>query len=142
MLHSVLASSESQYAILPTSQDGQPGRMSLSYRASRMLKRRGNGVILGVLLISFVFTAVYLVNSTRTDAEDAHTSLLSNPETLAPALPPLYPEWHKEELALPQHHDVHNAFAGGRKYMWVADHTQCASVQCWCSFSCSLPRSL
>ena len=40
-------------------------------------------------------------------------------------LPPLYPEFHRAELELPQHFGQ-RPFAEGRKYMWVADHTQCA----------------
>ncbi|EKM61659.1 uncharacterized protein PHACADRAFT_83052 [Phanerochaete carnosa HHB-10118-sp] len=37
-------------------------------------------------------------------------------------LPPLYPEFRKAELALPQHH-VKDPFADGQKYLWVASHT-------------------
>ena len=39
-------------------------------------------------------------------------------------LPPLYPEYHRAEVALPQH-DLNNPFAGGRKYIWVASHAHC-----------------
>ncbi|GJE89657.1 O-fucosyltransferase family protein [Phanerochaete sordida] len=48
-------------------------------------------------------------------------------ELLAPIfgphpLPPLYPEFRKAELALPQHH-VKDPFANGQKYLWIASHT-------------------
>lgn len=39
-------------------------------------------------------------------------------------LPPLYPAYHRAELALPQH-DESDPFAGGKKYLWVANHVQC-----------------
>lgn len=39
-------------------------------------------------------------------------------------LPPLYPEFKKAELALPQHH-VKDPFAAGQKYLWVASHVSC-----------------
>lgn len=35
--------------------------------------------------------------------------------------PPLYEEYHRAELALPQH-DTNNAFGNGKKYLWVNNH--------------------
>ena len=35
--------------------------------------------------------------------------------------PPLFGEYHRAELAMPQHH-VSDPFAGGKKYLWVENH--------------------
>ena len=45
-----------------------------------------------------------------------------------PNLPPLYPEYRREEALLPQNLDTH-PFSGGKKYLWVATHTQCKESQ-------------
>lgn len=125
MFASLFAGKKTQYDLLPT-QDGDGGRVPLSFRASRLFKRRGNTLILGFLFMSFIVTTLYLVvPSSKVDA--VHNVVSGSSE----ALPPLYPDYHREELALPQHF-VDDPFAGGKKYMWVADHTQCKFPKTWC----------
>lgn len=108
------------YDILPTLEADQHDgtRPSVPFRMSRLFKRRG--IVLGVLAASSFVLVLYLLHSSsRSTIGSAQDE--KDPEVL----PPLYEEYHRAELALPQHDDVRNAFAGGKKYMWVADHTQC-----------------
>ena len=129
MFQSPLPSSESRYGRLPT-QDIESEGVPRSSRTSWLFKfkRKGNLRILGFVVAGFIMIAVYLVSSYGTEDINIRVSV---PEPL----PPLYSEYHKEELVLPQH-DVDNAFAGGKKYMWVADHTQCRMNSRWIASLC------
>lgn len=106
------------YDPLSSSEWGGGKHIPLSLRASRVLMRRRTAII-----AIAVFVTVLVGLSLVTFHEDIPWTAS---EKLPEPLPPLYPEYHQAELALPQH-DVRRPFEGGRKYMWVSDHTQCKS---------------
>ena len=101
--------------ILPAYEWATAGRV----QRTRWLRRRHNLLALGVLVASSFFVFYYLANYHGVTEE-----LVRDPEQEEQPLPPLYPEYHHAELALP-HHDRKNPFADGRKYLWIASHTQC-----------------
>jgi len=110
-----------KYDLLPGhDSDQQGGRVPFSFRASRLLNRRANIGIVVVLLASSIITVVYLLNGTVFFG-DKPAEVQEGPEVL----PPLYREFRQAELALPQHswEDSRDAFAGGKKYLWIAGHT-------------------
>lgn len=118
----MFGSRPSDYDLLPSSERGKERRTPLSARASRLLKRRR------VVSTLFVFVATAVLVGFYNVPYDAAQSLWRaapepQPQPVEEPLPPLYPEYHRAELALPQH-DPSRAFEGGKKYMWVADHTQ------------------
>lgn len=102
------AKDDPQYSVLPG-----------GHGPSRLLqgKKRRNLLLALGLLVAGVLVLVW--------ARQPHDVLPSIPSfTAETTLPPLYSDFHRAELALPQH-DTRHPFAGGRKYMWVADHAQC-----------------
>ncbi|PSR92063.1 hypothetical protein PHLCEN_2v4779, partial [Hermanssonia centrifuga] len=102
------------YDLLPTSEKPGTGRLALG--ASRWLKRRRNLVVFLGLTASSILVFFYLV-------WHQGASEIVSKDGLE-ILPPLYPEFHNAELVLPQHSDPRQAFTDGKKYLWVADHTQ------------------
>ena len=112
------------YESLSSPERGRGARIPLSVRLSRFLRRRHKVLGLFALVIVVSMSGLYVVGLERADAfwrGGQEPEVQPEPEPL----PPLYPEWHRAELALPQHDDPSRAFDGGRKYMWVSDHTQC-----------------
>ncbi|EKM48643.1 uncharacterized protein PHACADRAFT_266233 [Phanerochaete carnosa HHB-10118-sp] len=106
------------YDLLPSSEKGARKQIPFSLRASRFLKLRRATAILVATVASVILVGFYLVRFRGTDMSQE----IPEPEPVPEPLPPLYPEYHRAELALPQH-DPRRPFEGGRKYMWVADHT-------------------
>lgn len=106
-----------EYDLLPSSEWGS-GRVQ-GFTQGRWFKRRRTLFIFAALVASSVLVFYWLVYY-----NDVPKGVRPDPEPEELALPPLYPEYHHAELQL-AHHDRRNPFAGGRKYMWVADHTQC-----------------
>ena len=111
------SSRSGDYDLLPTSEK----RGATLYGHSRWIKRRRNLIIVLALAVSSLVVLRYLVPFPNNLGESMLPESLLGEEK---PLPPLYPEYHQAELALPQH-DRRNPFRDGRKYMWVADHTQC-----------------
>jgi hypothetical protein len=105
----------SDYDALPSSERGGAKQPPLFLRASRFFKRRQ----IIVVILTIVTSTFLLILYTSTTAQN-NVSWIHPRDTL----PPLYPEYHRAELQLPQHFDKH-PFSNGKKYMWVADHTQC-----------------
>ena len=107
------------YDPVPSSEWGAGKQIPFTARASRILRhRRIISTLVAVVLGAAVIT-VYLVSYHVPDKVPWPL-----PEAMKTPDPPLYPEFHRAELALPQHEN-REPFAHGRKYMWVADHTQC-----------------
>ena len=122
-----------EYARVPSSEWGTAPPLPFTARASRVLRHRRVVAALAGLLLAGALGGAYVL-SYRAPARVPWPL----PESMTAPDPPLYPEFHRAELALPQHAS-REPFANGRKYMWVADHTQCecglflrlCGLACW-----------
>lgn len=119
----------SGYDPLATSEWGAGKPVPLSVRASRILKRRR--VVYGIAAL--VACTLLIVLATASPGRLREWRQKPEEKVEEPqqpqVMPPLYPEYHIEELKLPQQQDTRNPFENGRKYMWVADHTQCKQTR-------------
>lgn len=116
--------SSAEYDLLASSEwGGAAKQLPLSVRASRVLRHRRIVVALASVLVGTVLLVVYLVSFRAAEVPWQITDKTSQAH-VDTTLPPLYPEFHREELQLPQH-DLRNPFANGKKYLWVANHVQC-----------------
>ena len=77
---------------------------SHAWRIKKQLSVRSI-VLLAVLLATFLYGA-----AKRWQGWETHRDR-----------PPLYEEYHRAELALPQH-DTTDPFSNGKKYLWVNNH--------------------
>ena len=110
-----------EYDALPLSEWGAGQPIPVHIRAVRALKRRRTiAAIFGALVVIILL----LLTTARYRNGEVQLQL-----PFAEELPPLYPEYHRAELELPQHSDK-NPFAGGRKYIWFASHVQGALRCC------------
>ena len=108
--------SSAQYDLLPTTEKG----ITFPFSSTRFgLKRRRNIIVSVALISTSVLVFLYLLYN-----RPAPGSLEAALESTDQPLPPLYSKYHEAELALP-HQDLKHPFAGGKKYMWSADHVQC-----------------
>jgi hypothetical protein len=91
---------------LPLSRRSSPSSYRVYGSRSSNLTRRitPRNVLIGVGLLAFV---VFAASRWREYVEESK--------------PPLYGEYHRAELELPQHNST-DAFSHGEKYLWVNNH--------------------
>ncbi|GJE88479.1 O-fucosyltransferase family protein [Phanerochaete sordida] len=113
----------------PLADHGKERPIPLTARAGHFVKRRcivvGTTVIalIGLYAIGTVLVLIGLFDD-GLERTRALWRSIRVPGFHYEPLPPLYPEYHRAELALPQHDHPGRAFEGGKKHMWVADHMQ------------------
>lgn len=117
--------SSAEYDLLPSSERGGSGKqLPLAVRASRFLRHRRVVVTLVSILVGGIVLVLYFVTFRATELPWQISKGDPPGEALSSVVIPLYPEYHRAELQLPQHAN-RRPFANGQKYLWVADHVQC-----------------